>query len=615
MGYKKLFLRVNQDLLAHASVVLLWQLITQLIGFIFSTPLFSWFANYIVTATGSDVISNYDILRFAISPEGILFCLVIVSLVTTFYIAQFAGYCWIAGFAINRRSITIQGVIEAVTVKLFSLLQLSLLMVVRIVLLCLTIAAFLSIIAWITLSEHDINYYLTVQPREWQILLGISIFLCAVLVCSLLIQFVRWGFAIPALMFSNIDARTALKTTSIMLQGRLAFLLKLLLIWASIVGFAMLLFLSTGHYLTDRILDWAGLEPQRVLPLVTLFIILAIFFSYLFSAILFAGIQFLTMYLYYEQIGNVLPINLQRHEVNRKKGAALYKLVLNLTLVLTILCGGVIGYLINSLDEPESVLITGHRGSPLQAPENTLAAIHEAWKNGADFVEIDVQRTRDGEIIVLHDGDLMRIANDPRKVQDLTLAEIKAINIISDKNSKYTKEHVPTLKEMINYARDKVKLNIELKYNINDDQLAINVIRLLQTENFIDQTVITSLNYHALQQVKSIDPHIQTGFIIVASLGNITNSKTDFISVNQSLITSSLVDMARVSGKKVHAWTVNTPEAMLRMIECDVDNIITDNPALLREIIVLRNSLSSQEQMGLRLRTLFTNSPTELTKN
>jgi glycerophosphoryl diester phosphodiesterase len=85
----------------------------------------------------------------------------------------------------------------------------------------------------------------------------------------------------------------------------------------------------------------------------------------------------------------------------------------------------------------------------------------------------------------------------------------------------------------------------------------------------------------------------------------------DFVSLNSARATARLVAQARAAGKQVHVWTVNEPEVMLRMIERDVDNIITDDPATLVRVMRERNVLSPAEKVGLRLRVLFTRSPPE----
>jgi glycerophosphoryl diester phosphodiesterase len=112
--------------------------------------------------------------------------------------------------------------------------------------------------------------------------------------------------------------------------------------------------------------------------------------------------------------------------------------------------------------------------------------------------------------------------------------------------------------------------------------------------------------------VEKIMPSLDTGLIVTAAVGNVTRTDTDFVSLNSARATATLVDQARAAGKKVHVWTVNKPEVMLRMIERDVDNIITDDPAMLVRVMRDRNALTPQEQVGVRLRVLFTDSPPEL---
>jgi len=125
--------------------------------------------------------------------------------------------------------------------------------------------------------------------------------------------------------------------------------------------------------------------------------------------------------------------------------------------------------------------------------------------------------------------------------------------------------------------------------------------------------VITSLDYAALKQVESIEPRLRTGHIITASVGNVLRTQADFLSLNAAQATPSLVRRAHRAGKDVAVWTVNEPEVMLRMIERGVDNVITDDPALLARVMRERAALSPAEILGLRLRVLFSRPPRAVT--
>jgi glycerophosphoryl diester phosphodiesterase len=283
------------------------------------------------------------------------------------------------------------------------------------------------------------------------------------------------------------------------------------------------------------------------------------------------------------------------------------------TLVLLVLALGAGWLSASRLDLEADVAITAHRGASIAAPENTFAAFRAAFEAGATYTELDVQRARDGAIVVVHDGDLMRLGGDPRKVGELTASELAVIDVGRKFGAAYAGETVPRLEEVIELVRGRMKLNVELKYNVPDPSLVPAVLDLLRRENFLDQVVITSLDYAALRDVERIEPSVTTGHIVTAAVGNVVRTEADFLSMNSARATPSLIRRAHAAGKDIHVWTVNTPEVMVRMIERGVDNIITDDPALLARVIAERRTRSRAELLGLRLRVLFATPPPELT--
>jgi glycerophosphoryl diester phosphodiesterase len=213
----------------------------------------------------------------------------------------------------------------------------------------------------------------------------------------------------------------------------------------------------------------------------------------------------------------------------------------------------------------------------------------------------------------VHDGDLMRMGGDPRKVSELDAAELAAIDIGRRYDARFAGEHAPTLEEVIDLVRGRTRINVELKYNVPDPGLAPAVVELLRAEDFLDEVVITSLDYAALKQVESLEPRLKTGHIVTAAVGDVVRTEADFLSLNSARATASLVRRAHAAGKEVHVWTVNEPDVMLRMIERGVDNVITDNPALLVRVMQERKALGTAEILGLRLRVLFSRPPREVT--
>lgn len=230
--------------------------------------------------------------------------------------------------------------------------------------------------------------------------------------------------------------------------------------------------------------------------------------------------------------------------------------------------------------------ITAHRGSSSGAPENTMAALEKAVEEMADRAEIDVQETADGVIVLCHDTSLKRVAGINKKVSDLTLEQIKKLDVGSWFSSEYQGEQIPTLEEVMEYAKGKIDLNIEIKNLGNSSGLPEKVIELVEKHEMQEQCVITSTNRFYLKRVKAVNPEIRTGYIISAAYGNFYSDEfIDLISIRSSFVTERMIESAHEAGKAVHAWTVNGKVEMERLKQLGVDDMITDRPVLAREIL------------------------------
>ncbi len=604
--------RTRGDFARRWRVVFGWQLLVQLFGLIAAAPLAGALADRVVARSGSDVISNFDIASFVLSPLGAIFVVLVVVATIAFQTSQLAGYAWISGHAIGHRPVTLLGTIGAVAQKLRLLVRVGARIFVRVLLLALPFLAILAFVWFATLAGRDVNYYLAEHPPEWRRAMLIAIVCGAGFGFVLLAQFARWLFTMPIAMFHDLGPAQVLRASERMLEGRLVRSIAPLLLWWLLLAGLAALCLRSGRVVTQTAMDWAGVDPQRVLPLVALFMAVMIAFTFVYATLQFAGHQFLATRMYADRREAPLLLGDPADAVGAQARARAGRPLVFATVIMAALATLVGAYLLQRLDVREDVAVTAHRGASLQAPENTMAAFRAAHAAGAHYVELDVQRTRDGAIVVFHDGDLLRMSGDPRQVKDLTLAEISAIDIGAGRGPAHAGEKVPALAEVIDYARGKFRINIELKYNVPDPGLAPAVIELVRSMAFLDQVVITSLDHAALRQVEKILPSLDTGLIVTAAVGNVTRTDTDFVSLNSARATSKLINQARAAGKQVHVWTVNKPEVMLRMIERDVDNIITDDPATLVRVMRDRNSLTPQEQVGVRLRVLFTDSPPEL---
>lgn len=604
--------RTRGDFARRWRLVFAWQLLVQLLGIAAVAPLAGWLAQRLVARSGSPVISNYDIAAFVVSPAGLLFVLLVLVSAIAFHMAQFAGYSWIAGHSIERRATDLLSTLGAVLDRLGLLVRIGLRMSGRIVLLALPFAAIAGFVWFATLRGHDINYYLAEKPPEWRravLAAGVAGLGYAFVTLA---QFARWIFTMPIAMFHDLRPADVLEASERMLEGRLLRSIAPLVAWWAGLAAASAALYWLGRQVTELAMQWAGVDVHRVLPLVTVFLAVAIAWSFVYSTLQFAGHQFLITRLYAERREAPLWLGENNEMRARQAGRRFGGPVVTALVAVTVLALAIGALMFSRLQLREDVLVTAHRGASLHAPENSLAAFRAALDAGTDYIELDVQRLRDGTLAVVHDGDLMRMAGDPRKVRDLVLADLQQIDIGSRRGAGFAGERVPTLEQVIALVRGRARLNVELKYNVRDDGLAAAVVELLRREDFADQVVITSLDHAGLRQVESLAPEIETGLIVTAAVGDVVHTDTDFVSLNSAKATADLVRRARAAGKDVHVWTVNKPEVMLRMIERGVDNVITDDPGLLARIMRERAALSTPEKLGLGLRALFTAAPPEL---
>ena len=230
--------------------------------------------------------------------------------------------------------------------------------------------------------------------------------------------------------------------------------------------------------------------------------------------------------------------------------------------------------------------ITAHRGYSSVAPENTLVSIQAAIDAMSDYVEIDVQETKDGVVVLLHDTNLKRTTGVNQLIWNLTYDEISALNAANYMPKTYETLQIPTLEEALLLCQNSIYMNIEMKINSHEQALVEKVVELIQKYDMEDQCVITSTNYGALRRVKEITEDIKTGYIMSLAYGYFYNSEyADFFSVKSSFITRDMVLLAHSYGKEVHAWTVNRISEIERMKQLGVDNIITDYPIHVRETI------------------------------
>lgn len=235
--------------------------------------------------------------------------------------------------------------------------------------------------------------------------------------------------------------------------------------------------------------------------------------------------------------------------------------------------------------------VMAHRGASTETPENTMAAFQKAIDDMADYIELDVQLTSDGEVIVMHDSNAYRTTGVDENIVNMTYKEVRRLDAGSWYSDEYKGEKVPGLREVLELAQGKIKLNIELKPADNGEELARKTVALIEKYNMENDCVVTSFSSSALLAVKSCDENIRVGYILSAAYGDYYDMKNiDFFSVNAAFLSKRTIDAIHNSGKQVYAWTVNNKDSIKNLTNKGVDGVITDNPVLARETIYSRDT-------------------------
>lgn len=331
---------------------------------------------------------------------------------------------------------------------------------------------------------------------------------------------------------------------------------------------------------------------------VTSTLIWAVFlFSVMTAAVLGMPISYgcvsILYYRHKEETGeDVIHSQAPAYTVDERRRKTLHRRSVALACVVAAGCFG-IGYLLCSgkvnpqIEYIRTMEITAHRGASAFYPENTMAAFIGAKKMGADWIELDVQQTKDGQIIVIHDTNLQRTAGLNANTWDMTYEEISVLDAGGFFDPAFAGEKVPLFSEAAVFAKENgMKLNIELKPTGHERDFEKNVVDIVRQAGIADSCVITSQVYEVLEHVKAYDPSITTVYVMSLAYGDINRLEAaDCSSVEAASATAGLISRVHNAGKELFVWTVNTEDSINRMIDLNVDNIITDDIELAKQCV------------------------------
>lgn len=246
-----------------------------------------------------------------------------------------------------------------------------------------------------------------------------------------------------------------------------------------------------------------------------------------------------------------------------------------------------------------------HRGGSQLAPENTLAAFRNALTLPIDFIEIDVQMSRDGQAIVFHDPTIKRLTNGEGNILDLDFAYLRTLNAATHFVGGWpVSQQIPTLREVLELAKGRTKVFIEIKSSERDGvhgrypQIAETVVNEVRAAGLLNSVVIISFDWPVLEVVKSLEPSLQTGIIVSKenwspraehALATLFEQARTFgcrwIDLDYKLFTPEMLAAAHQQGFKVGLWTVNDLKGLQRFADEGVDALTTDRPDLFSQLV------------------------------
>ena len=240
--------------------------------------------------------------------------------------------------------------------------------------------------------------------------------------------------------------------------------------------------------------------------------------------------------------------------------------------------------------ERKLIVRCAHRGASAEYPENTLLAFRRALEQGVDALELDIHRTADNELVVLHDSTLERTTNGTGQIRDHTFHEIRQLDAGRG-------EKIPTLKEVIELARTaQVRLCVEIKGATEIEGLAIAeaAVQTLEEADILGKSILTSFSPQALLRVKGIQPEASTMLDPSPQDGSLTprqicvqalRAGANCLSYDFHILTQEIATECQLTGLALWAWAPDEPADIQKVLKFGAQGIVTNMPAVLNKVL------------------------------
>ncbi len=589
-GIRSNIKQLRRMLSTNKKTLILFELLFKLLSLLIFTPLFLNLFNLTMRLAGYRYITLENVIPFLLKPVTLVMLVLLLLAMMAYTMFDITAILITLDQSYHGRKLTVTGAVRMSARKCVQLLHLRNL---PLVFLTLFLIPFLNLgmatgfVTSVKIPEFILDFIV-----QNNFLLFLLIALAVFLSCVLL----RWFYSLHYFVLEGLSFKEARKKSAALGRGKhLGDLLTMAAVQI-VISLAYMVYILAGILIIFAVRALLGrfiLVSSFVSTIVWLFIALSfVVFTVLSTPISYTGISVLYYAHKEEMHERIIPVEVPESDragkENRWLRAGLALLTVAAVAVGTMFSYGLANGKYNlAVEYVRTTEVTAHRGASVAYPENTMAAFVGAKELGADWIELDVQQTADGQIIVLHDSNLRRTTGLDRNTWEVTWDEVRQLDAGSFFDPAFAGEPVPLLSDVITFAKENgMKLNIELKPSGHETDFEKSVTDLIREQDFAGQCVLTSQIYSVLENVKSCAPEIQTVYVLSLAYGDITSlTAADHFSVEASSVNQRLVRRVHGEGKQLYAWTVNTEDSIRSMMNLNVDNIITDNITMAKEII------------------------------
>lgn len=562
--------------------ILKFQILTHLLFIFIILPSYFYIRTFIVSLNKLSVIDNTELLRFVFSPLGIILLIISLMVIFFYFLVELSGLILLTSSYQKERLEPSFITILKESIKLIpKFLNKSIIVISFYFLLLIPITS--SVLGFNLFKKFNIPNFIFREIIKNPLYLIIY----SLIVIIFYYLFIKAIFTFHYILIKKEKSSTAIKKSFNLINDNFkdffdTFILRIL---KYLVIFLIIFFLSIFIINFTKNISKELFTYSIIFLLVTKNIIL----TTIILIFIPLEIKFLTDKFYeYTKINKRLVVK-EKDKYNIIDKIFSFKKTLIFTFISMLILLNVLFIFVPNFfnNSFKTKLIIGHRGG--EGVENSLGAIKNSIDKRIDYVEIDIQRTKDNYYIVNHDKTFKRVAGINKSASDMTLKEIKKISLRGE-------EKIPEINEVLKLSKNKINLFIELKGKTADKKMVDDIVKLVKKEKMEKQVVFISMRYSVIDYLKTKYKDLKTGFIYFLFLGDMSKIKADYMLFSEDFVTENHIEQIHKHNKKAIVWTVNSPDSMKKYLDSAVDGIITDR---VNDILRLKEKLDIRSDKDL----------------